>query len=117
MPQKTPQEKYAEAFKALLKAKEEVMQDSNNPFNLNLPTHSKLPEETFITDAELDELIETIGEAAEDNNRFARLWNIGTDVVVKGKSLLLNPAGLTLNTKMNLKLRQNQPKNRSSSVS
>lgn len=88
MSEKTPQEKYAEAFKALLEAKKEVINDPNNPFNLDLPTHSNLPEETFITDEEFDELAEKIGDAAADNRRFARLWNIGTDVVVKGKALL-----------------------------
>lgn len=93
MPEKTPQEKYAEAFKALLKAKEEVTQDPNNSFNLNPPTNSKLPEETFITYEELNELSEKIEEATKDNEQFERLWNIGIDVVVKGKSLLLNPSG------------------------
>ena len=88
MSEKTPQEKYAEAFKALLKAKKEVMNDPKNPFNLDLPTHSNLPEETFITDEELDELTEKIGDAAKNNRSFARLWNIGTDIVVKGKTLL-----------------------------
>jgi hypothetical protein len=88
MPEKTPQEKYAEAFKALLEAKKEVMKDTNNPFNLNLPTHSGLPEETFVTEEELDELTKKVGEAAADSRNFARLWNIGTDVVIMGKTLL-----------------------------
>jgi len=88
MSEKTPKEKYAEAFKALLEAKKEVMNDTTNYFNLNLPTHRGLPEETFITEEELDELTEKVGAASADNSRFARLWSIGIDVVVKGKTLL-----------------------------
>ena len=85
---KTSQERYAEAFRALLKAQKEVIQDTSNRFSLKMPTNVGLPEETFITDEELDELEQKIGAAAEDNRRFARLWNIGTDIVIRGKSLL-----------------------------
>lgn len=88
MADKTPQQKYAEAFQALLKAKKEVIDDSSNPFNLDLPTHSGLAEETFISDDELKDLTEKVGSAAEDNQKFARLWNIGTDVVAKAKSIV-----------------------------
>ncbi len=85
---KTPQEKYAQAFRALLRAKRDVIQDTSNPFSLKMPTNEGLPEETFITDEELDALEQTIGAAADDNHRFARLWNMGTDIVIRGKSLL-----------------------------
>ena len=85
---KTSQERYAEAFRALMKAQKEVIQDTSNPFSLEMPTNGELPEETFITDEELDELEQKIGASAADNRRFARLWNIGTDVVIRGKSLL-----------------------------
>ena len=85
---KTPQERYAEAFRALLKAQNDVIQDSSNPFSLKMPTNEGLPEETFITDEELDALEQKIGAAAEENRQFARLWNIGTDIVIRGKSLL-----------------------------
>ena len=88
MNDKSPQEIYAEAFRALLEAKKEVMRDGNNPFNLNLPTHGELAEETFITDEELEQLTQKVSEAANDNKQFARLWNIGTDVLIKGKALL-----------------------------
>ncbi len=89
MPEKSSKEKYVEAFKALLEAKKEVMNDNNNPFKLDLPTHSNLPDETFISDEELDELSNKIGDAAKDNRSFARLWNIGTDIVIKGKTLIM----------------------------
>jgi len=88
MADKTPQEKYAEAFELLLKAKKEVIDDQSNPFSLDLPTHSGLPEETFITDEELEQLTEKVGKAASDNRKFARLWNVGTDVVAKAKSII-----------------------------
>ena len=85
---KTSQERYAEAFRALLKAQKGVIQDTANPFSLNMPTNAGLPEETFITDDELDTLERKIGAAADDNRQFARLWNIGTDIMIRGKSLL-----------------------------
>lgn len=88
MPNETPQEKYAQAFKQLLKVKKEVIEDESNPFSLDLPTHSGLPEETFITNEELEKLTEKVGEAASDNRKFARLWNVGTDVVAKAKSIV-----------------------------
>lgn len=85
---KTSQERYAEAFRALLKAQKEVIQDTSNRFSLKMPTNEGLPEETFITDEELDQLETKIGAAADDNRRFARLWNIGTDIVIRGRALL-----------------------------
>ena len=85
---KTSQERYAEAFRALLKAQKDVIHDTSNRFSLKMPTNEGLPEETFITDEELEALEQKIGAAAADNRRFARLWNIGTDMVIRGKSLL-----------------------------
>lgn len=87
MPDKTPQEKYVEAFKALLEAQKEVIKESTNPFNLNMPTHTGLSNETFITDNQLEKLIEKVGKAAADNKDFTKLWNIGTDIILKGKTL------------------------------
>ena len=83
----TPQEEYAKAFRDLLKAKREVDR-ADNPFRLQMPTHEGLPEETFISDEELDRLTRKVGDAANNNRQFARLWNIGTDILIKGKSLL-----------------------------
>ena len=53
---KTPQERYAEAFRALLKAQKDVIQDASNPFSLNLPTNGGLPEEPFINKRNLTHL-------------------------------------------------------------
>jgi hypothetical protein len=36
----------------------------------------------------LTHLNKKIGAAADDNRRFAKLWNIGTDIVIRGKALL-----------------------------
>ncbi len=84
----TPQEKYAAAFKELLKAKKEVIESNENPFSLTMPTHEGLPEESFISNAELEDMIIKVGSAAEDNRKFSRLWHIGTDIVVNAKALI-----------------------------
>lgn len=84
----TPQEKYAAAFKQLLEAKKDVINNENNPFSMKMPTHNGLPEESFISDDELNEVIEKVGNSASDNRNFARLWHIGTDVVVNAKALI-----------------------------
>ena len=84
----TPQEKYANAFKELLEAKIEVINSEDNPFSLEMPTHQDLPDESFISDDELNEIVEKVGNSALNNSKFARLWNIGTDVVIKAKALI-----------------------------
>ena len=85
----SPKEKYIKALHDLLEAQKEVQEEKSNPFNLGLPTHLGLPDETFITDDELKELSKVIEKAIDDNNKFAKLWNLGTDILLKAKSLLL----------------------------
>jgi hypothetical protein len=85
----TPKERYAKALQELIEAQKEVEKDNSNPFNFGLPTHLGLPDESFISDEELDQLSEVIGAASDDNRRFAKIWNIGTEILVKAKSLFL----------------------------
>ncbi|WP_299123426.1 hypothetical protein [uncultured Tenacibaculum sp.] len=85
----TPQEKYVKALKDLLQAQKEVQAAESNPFNLGLPTHLGLSDETFITNEQLAELSTIIGEASENNQKFAKIWNLGTDIILKAKSIFL----------------------------
>ena len=85
----TSKERYAKALQELIEAQKEVEKDQRNPFDFGLPTHLGLPDETFITDEELDQLSDVIGNAANDNRQFAKIWNIGTDVLLRAKALLL----------------------------
>lgn len=85
----TAKEKYAQALKDLLAAQKEVQAENDNPFNLGLPTHMGLSDETFISDEELSHIEQAIGESVEDNQKFAKIWNLGTDILIKAKSLLL----------------------------
>ncbi|MEW7277899.1 hypothetical protein ABW636_04835 [Aquimarina sp. 2201CG1-2-11] len=87
MNDKTPQQKYIEAFTQLLRAAKELNDDISNPFNLEMPKHMGLPEETFISDSELNDLTQTLEKAAQDNMQFAKLWDLGTDIVAMAKSL------------------------------
>ena len=84
----TPKQKYASAFKQLLEAKKEVIDSKDNPYSLEMPTHGSLSNESFISDEELNKIVEKVGNSASDNSNFARLWNIGTDVVIKAKALI-----------------------------
>jgi hypothetical protein len=85
----TPEEKYLNALKKLFEAQKEVQASSSNPFDLGMPTHLGLSSETFISESQLDVLVTKIDEAAADNRKFARLWNIGTDILIKAKVLIL----------------------------
>ncbi len=85
----SPKEKYLKALQDLLNAQKEVQQQDSNPFNLGLPTHLGLPNETFITDEELDSLTNIIGQASNDNQKFAKLWNLGSDILLKAKALFI----------------------------
>jgi hypothetical protein len=82
-------ERYAKALQELIEAQKEVEREENNPFNFGMPTHLGLSEETFVSDDEMTELSKIIGSAANDNRRFAKIWNIGTDVLLRAKALLL----------------------------
>ena len=84
----TPKEKYAKALQALIEAQKEVEADQNNPFNFGLPTHLGLSDESFITDEELDQLSKIIGKATNDNKKFAKIWNIGSEILIKAKAIL-----------------------------
>ena len=85
----TPKEKYVKALKELLEAQKEVQDEQNNPFNLGLPTHLGLSDETFITDAQLSELSIIIEQATNDNQKFAKIWNLGLDIALKAKAIFL----------------------------
>ena len=85
----TPKEKYIKALKELLEAQKEVQAEQDNPFNLGLPTHLGLPNETFITEDQLSQLSTIIEQATNDNQKFAKIWNLGTDIVLKAKSIFL----------------------------
>lgn len=85
----TPKEKYLEALKDLLNAQEAIQQEDDNPFNLGLPAQLGLPEETFISNAELEELKTIMEEASTDNLKFAKLWNLSTDFTLSAKAILL----------------------------
>ena len=85
----TNKEKYVKAFNDLLEAQKEVQAAESNPFNLGMPTHLGLSDETFITNEQLSELSTIIGEAASDNQKFAKIWNLGTDIILKAKSIFL----------------------------
>lgn len=85
----TAQERYAKALKELLEAQREVQAQEDNPFNFGLPTHLGLDNETFITDQELENLASAIEQASIDNQKFAKIWNVGTDMLLKAKALLL----------------------------
>ena len=84
-----PKEKYVKALKELLEAQKEVHAEQNNPFNLGLPTHLGLSNETFITDEQLSQLTNIIGQATNDNQKFAKVWNLGTDIALKAKAIFL----------------------------
>lgn len=85
----TPKEKYVKALKDLLEAQKEVQAEQDNPFNLGLPTHLGLSNETFISDEQLSQLSKVIGQATNDNQKFAKIWNLGTDIAIKAKAILL----------------------------
>lgn len=85
----TPKEKYVKALKDLLEAQKEVEAERDNPFNLGLPTHMGLSDETFISDEQLAKLIALIEQSTNDNKKFAKIWNLGTDIVLKAKALFL----------------------------
>jgi len=85
----TPKEKYAKALQDLIQAQKEVEEDQNNPFNFGVPTHLGLSDDTFISDDELDQLSEIIGSATKDNKKFAKIWNIGSEVLMKAKAILI----------------------------
>jgi|TARA_B110000090_G_C13060915_1_gene323356 hypothetical protein len=85
----TPKEKYVKALTDLLAAQKEVQALESNPFNLGMPTHLGLTDETFITDAQLSQLSTVISQAANDNQKFAKIWNLGTDIALKAKAILL----------------------------
>jgi|GEM_PF-4932379 len=85
----TPKEKYAKALQDLIEAQKEVEADGNNPFNFGSPVHTGLSDETFISDEELDQLTEVIQSATDDNRQFAKIWSIGTDIIIKAKEILL----------------------------
>lgn len=85
----TPQEKYVKALKELLEAQKEVQAEQNNPFNLGLPTHLGLSNETFISDEQLTHLRNIISQASNDNQKFAKVWNLGTDIALKAKAVFL----------------------------
>ncbi len=85
----TPKDKYIKALKELLDAQKEVQEEQSNPFNLGLPTHLGLSDETFITDDQLSQLSILIGQATNDNKKFAKIWNLGTDIALKAKAIFL----------------------------
>ena len=85
----TPKEKYIKALKELLEAQKEVQAEQNNPFNLGLPTHLGLSDETFISDEQLSQLSTIIGQATNDNQQFAKIWTLGTDIALKAKAIFL----------------------------
>jgi hypothetical protein len=85
----TPKEKYVKALNELLEAQKEVQAEQNNPFNLGLPTHLGLSNETFITDEQLSELSIVIEQATNDNQKFAKIWNLGLDIALKAKAIFL----------------------------
>lgn len=85
----TPKEKYVKALKELLEAQKEVQAEQHNPFNLGMPTHLGLSNETFITEEQLAELSIIIGQATSDNQKFAKIWNLGTDIALKAKAIFL----------------------------
>ena len=85
----TPKEKYIKALKELLAAQKEVQASENNPFHLGMPSHLGLSEETFITDAQLSQLSTEVSQAANDNQKFTKLWNLGTEIALKAKEILL----------------------------
>ena len=85
----TAKEKYATALQELIEAQKAIEADQNNPFDFGLPTHLGLADESFISDEELDQLSQIIGAAINDNKKFAKIWNIGTDVLIKAKAILL----------------------------
>ena len=85
----SPKEKYVKALKEVFAAQKEVHAAENNPFNLGMPSHLGLSEETFITDAVLTQLSTEVSQAANDNQKFTKLWNLGTDILLKAKEILL----------------------------
>lgn len=85
----TPKEKYVKALTELLEAQKEVQAEQNNPFNLGLPTHLGLSNETFISDDQLSLLSIVIGQATNDNQKFAKIWILGTDIALKAKAIFL----------------------------
>jgi hypothetical protein len=85
----TPKERYVKALQELLAAQKAVQEEQDNPFNLGMPTHLGLSDETFISEAELNHLDQKIGSAVESNTSFAKIWNLGTDLLLKAKALLL----------------------------
>lgn len=85
----SPKEKYIKALQDLLKAQKEVQNDESNPFNLGMPLHMGLSDETFISDDELNKLTQVIDQASTDNKKFAKLWNLGSDILIKAKGLFL----------------------------
>jgi hypothetical protein len=85
----TPKEKYVKALKELLEAQKEVQAEQDNPFNLGIPTHLGLSNESFITDEQLSQLSTVIGKATNDNQKFAKIWNLGTDIALKAKAIFL----------------------------
>jgi len=85
----TPREKYVKALKELLEAQKEIQGQQDNPFNLGMPTHLGLSNETFISNEQLKELSTIIEQATEDNQKFAKIWNLGTDIVLKAKAIFL----------------------------
>jgi hypothetical protein len=54
-----------------------------------MPTHLGLSDEIFITEAELSQLSTEIGKAKNDNQKFAKIWNLGTDIALKAKAILI----------------------------
>jgi hypothetical protein len=81
--------KYVKALEELLKAQKEVQDEQNNAFKLGLPTHLGLSNETFITNEQLSKLAKIIGKSSSDNQQFAKLWNLGTDIILKAKAIFL----------------------------
>lgn len=85
----TPQERYAKALQELIEAQKAVEKDQGNPFNFGLPTHLGLSDDTFISEDELNKLSEKLESAASDNKKFAKIWNIGSEILIKAKALLM----------------------------
>jgi len=73
----TPREKYIQALIALMGAQQEVQADESNPFNLGMPSHVALADDTFITHADMEHLKTEVQRASVSNEKFEKLWGVG----------------------------------------
>lgn len=67
-------ENFIDALHNLIEAQQAVAEEDDNPFNLGMPTHMGLDDDTFISRDELNSIQSKLNSAINDNRQFARVW-------------------------------------------